>query len=189
MKITNLKNGKIAITSPYNPDFIRKIKKAGGRWNPADKTWDIDERSIDTARAIMREVYGQDDLPQELVNVKVTVGDYPIIGDRAPVTLFGRVVASAWGRDSGARVGDKVSFEKGGARSGGSVKNWDTRIAPESVFTIYDVPKLAADEKIGWNDDFGIFEVIENGNKKEALLKEKEALLKRIAEIDTLLNE
>ncbi len=189
MKITNLGNGKLAVDTPYNPNFVSKIKKAGGRWNPGNRTWEIDERSINTVRAIMREVYGQDDLPQELVTVKVTIGDKNLEEWRAPVVLFGRTIASARGRDSGARPGEGVCFEKGGCDSGGSMKNWYTIVRAGSEITIYDVPRLAVEQKIGWKDEYGTFEVIENGDPLAALRAEKEALLKRLAEIEELLNE
>ncbi len=189
MKITNMGNGRIAIDSPYNPEFVRRIKGAGGKWDGQSKTWQVDERSIDAIRAIMRGVYGQDDLPTETVTVKITVGEDRIIADRGPIVLFGRTVASARGRDSGARVGDGVSFEKGSCYSGGSMKHWDTRIAPESIFTIYDVPKLAAEERLGWDDDYGTFEVVAPENPLAALKAEKETLLVRLAEIDALLAE
>lgn len=190
MKITNVGNGKIAIESPYSPDFVAKIKAAGGRWNPNAKTWELDERSIDTARAIMREIYGQDDLPAEKVTVRVTIGaDSEVYEDKGPVVLLGRTIATARGRDSGARVGEGVSFEKGGAHSGGSMKNWYTYIGKGSVFTVYDVPKLAVEQKLGWDDDYGTFEIIEAADPKAALRVEKEALLKRLAEIDELLSQ
>lgn len=190
MKITNLGNGRIAIDSPYNPDFVRRIKKAGGKWDPANKVWETDERSIETVREIMREVYGQDDLPQqELVTVKVTIGDKSLNEWRAPVVLFGRIIASARGRDSGARPGEGVCFEKGGCDSGGSMKNWYTIVRAGSEITIYDVPRLAVEQKLGWKDEYGTFEVIENGDPLAALRAEKEALLKRLAEIEELLNE
>jgi hypothetical protein len=188
MKITNLENGKIRIDSPYNADFVRRIKKAGGRWNASKKAWETDERNIETVRAIMREVYGQDDAPQETVTVKVTVGERDIICDRGPVVLFGRNVASARGRDSGARVGEGVSFEKGTCRSGGSMKNWDTQIVAGSIFTIYDVPRLAVEQQLGWDEDWGQFQVADEGARNlDALKAEKEALLKRLAEIEELL--
>lgn len=191
IKITNTGNGngKISIDSPYNPEFISRIKEAGGKWNPGAKTWDVDERSIEVVRTIMREVYGRDDRPQETVTVKVTVGENIIYGDRGPIVLFGRIIASARSRDGGARVGDGISFEKGGADSGGSRKNWDTRISPESVFRIYDVPKLAVEQKLGWNDDYGTFEVIVPEDPLAALRTEKKALLARLAEIEELLAE
>jgi hypothetical protein len=189
MKITNLGNGKIAVDTPYNPSFVSKIKKAGGKWNASNRTWEVDERSVDTVRSIMREVYGQDDLPQELVTVKVTIGDKSIDEWRAPVVLFGRTIASARGRDSGARPGEGVCFEKGGCDSGGSMKNWYTIVRAGSEITIYDVPRLAVEQKIGWDEAYGTFEVIENGDPLAALRAEKEALLKRLAEIEELLNE
>ena len=189
MRIANLGNGKIAVDTPYNPCFISKIKKAGGKWNASNKTWEIDERSINTVRAIMREVYGQDDLPQELVTVKVTVGDKNLEEWRAPVVLFGRTIASARGRDTGARPGEGVCFEKGGCRSGGSMKNWYTVILAGSEITIYDVPRLAVEQKLGWKDEYGFFEVIEADDPLAALRAEKEALLKRLAEIEEILNQ
>jgi hypothetical protein len=189
MKITNLGNGKIAVDTPYNPSFVSKIKKAGGKWNASNRTWEVDERSVEAVRAIMREVYGQDDLPQELVTVKVTIGDKSLDEWRAPVVLFGRNIASARGRDGGARPGEGVCFEKGGCDSGGSMKNWYTIVSAESVFTIYDVPKLAVEQKLGWKDDFGTFEVVESGDPLAALRAEKEALLERLAEIEEILNQ
>ena len=187
MKITNLKNGKISIETPYNPEFVRRIKRAGGKWNPNNKTWECDERSIDAVRVIMREVYGEDDMPQELVTVYVKVGDNPIEEHTGPVVMFGRTIASAFGRDSGAKLGDGVCFSAGGATSGGSAKNWYTILRANSEFTIYDVPKLATEQKLGWDDDYGIFEIVESADPMVALKAEKEALLKRLAEIDELL--
>ncbi|WP_461369019.1 hypothetical protein [Candidatus Darwinibacter acetoxidans] len=188
MKITNLGNGRIAIDSPYNPSFVSKIKKAGGKWNASNRTWEVDERSIDTVRSIMREVYGQDDLPQELVTVKATINED--IGEwRAPVVLFGKTIASARGRDSGARPGEGVCFEKGGCDSGGSMKNWYTIVRAGSEITIYDVPRLAVEQKLGWKEEYGTFEVVEADDPLAALKAEKEALLKRLAEIEELLGE
>jgi hypothetical protein len=86
-------------------------------------------------------------------------------------------------------VGEGVCFEKGGCDSGGSMKNWYTIVSAESVFTIYDVPKLAVEQKLGWKDDFGTFEVVESGDPLAALRAEKEALLERLAEIEEILNQ
>jgi hypothetical protein len=186
VKITNIGNGKVAVESPYNPEFVSRVKKAGGRWNSRNKTWEVDERSVEAVRAIMREVYGQDDLPQELVTVKVTVGS-SISQHHGPIVIFGRTVASAFGRDSGARIGEGVCFEKGGCDSGGSMKNWYTIVRAGSEITIYDVPRLAVEQKLGWKDEYGTFEVVEADDPLAALKAEKEALLKRLEEIDELL--
>ncbi len=118
---------------------------------------------------------------------KVTVGDHTISAHTGPVVLFGRTVASAHGRDSGAKIGEGVCFEAGGCTSGGSVKNWYTVIESGSVLTIYDVPRRAAEEKLGWSDSYGSFEIVEAADPLAGLKAEKEALLKRLAEIDAIL--
>lgn len=187
MKITTLGNGKISVETPYNPEFVSRIKKAGGRWNAGNKTWETDERSTDAVRAIMRDVYGMDDMPQELVMVRVNVGEKTISEYRGPVVIFGRTIASAYGRDSGAKVGTGVCFDAGGCDSGGSVKNWYSVIGANSVFTVYDVPRRAVEEKLGWSDTFGTFEIIEATDPLASLKAEKEALLKRLSEIDAML--
>jgi hypothetical protein len=186
MKITNLGNGKIAIETPYNPEFVKRIKKTGGRWNGRNKTWETDERNLDVVRSIMRDVYGQDDLPQELINIRVTLKE-SVDELRGPIVMFGRTIASAFGRDSGAKIGSGVCFEAGGCDSAGSVKNWYTKISSGSVITIHDVPRRAVEEKLGWNDDYGTFEIVEATDLLASLKAEKEALLKRIAEIDEIL--
>jgi len=113
-------NGKAQIVSPYNPEFVDKIKKLGGRWDSAAKVWTVDPRNVEVVRQAMREVYGQDDRPADLVSVKVTMLSSKSEG-RGPVVMLGRTIASAWGRDSGARIGEGVVFVEGGADSGGSV--------------------------------------------------------------------
>lgn len=161
MKITPTGSGKIAIETPYNRDFVTRIKQAGGRWDASRRVWTCDAREIETVRQIMRDVYGRDDMPQEVVSVRVTVGENRIAEHCGPVVLFGRTVASAYGRDSGAKVGEGVSFAAGGARSSGSVKNWYTVVEPGSIITIHDVPKMAVEQRLGWDDVYGTYEIIE----------------------------
>jgi hypothetical protein len=189
MKITNLENGNISIVTPYNKEFVDRIKKLGGRWNASDKAWEIDGRSIEAVRKVMRGVYGQDDRPQELVDVRVTIGKSRLYADRGPVTIFGRIIASAFGRDSGAKVGEGVAILSGGIESGGSRNNWKTVVLPGSEIMIYDVPKLAVKERIDWDDQIGTFEVVEKEDPHAALRAEKEALLARLAEINRMLGE
>ena len=44
--------------TPYNPDFIFRIKELGGKWN--GKAWVIPKNKevFTAARAIMKEIYG-----------------------------------------------------------------------------------------------------------------------------------
>lgn len=54
MRIHN-NNGKVEIYTPYNKEFVQKIKGIGeARWN--GKCWIINEENLDVARKIMRDV-------------------------------------------------------------------------------------------------------------------------------------
>lgn len=188
MRITECEGGKIAIDTPYNPNFVKKIKVTGGRWDGERRVWVTDARNIEAVRSIMREVYGRDDGPEvDLVTIKVTVTG-EIYAGRGPVVLFGRTIASATGRDSGARVGDKVAFIQGGPRSGGSVKNWATEVRPEAVILIHDVPRQAVVDELDWKNSYGTYEIVEAARPdKQALLDERARLLKRVTEIEKAL--
>ncbi|TAH58204.1 MAG: hypothetical protein EWM48_02045 [Sphaerochaeta sp.] len=176
-------NGKAQIVSPYNPEFVDKIKKMGGRWDSAAKVWTVDPRNVEMVRQAMREVYGQDDRPADLVSVKVTMLSSKSEG-RGPVVMLGRTIASAWGRDSGARIGEGVVFVEGGADSGGSVKNWETVVTKGSVIIIHDVPRALAEA----NPEGLTLEILaEETPNLAALQEERERLLARVAEIDAIL--
>ncbi len=142
IKISNVDGDRIAIFTPYNPQFVSRVKAAGARWDADKKAWMMPAANVDIAREIMRTVYGRDDMPragENLVRVKVTALE-DVRVTRGPIVLLGHVIASAYGRDSGARIGDGVAFVHGAPQSGGSVKNWKTEISQGSVFILSDVP-------------------------------------------------
>ena len=190
------KDGRIYLHTPYHPRFVTKIKKAGAKWDGS--TWSMDEKNKEVARQIMLDVYGCDDRFEnpflthiKKCSVKITVKK-DLYASRGPVTMLGRIIASAKGRDSGAKIGDDVCFEKGGATSWGSVKNWNTKINAGSVIILHDVPTYAIENKIdfGYNDEDIDLEIIPSQSKadpRQELLEEKERLLARLAEIEQLL--
>ena len=184
-------NGESAIVwTPYNADFVRRIKTIGGaRWDASQKAWKIPANTIDDCRAIMQEVYGETDLPAadaEKVNVRLTF-ESKLTEWHAPVTIFGKTIASAFGRDSGARVGDSVSFVSGAPTSGGSVKNWETVIPAGCVCVLHDVPKtLVSQENLPSGVSYEIEQRTAEAERND-LLAERERLLRRIEEIDSLL--
>ena len=182
-------DGRAYLSTPYNPGFVEQIKALGGRWHGADKTWSVDARSIDQARAVMREVFGQDDRPTETVNVTVQMKK-KLEEWHSAVFVFGRSIARASGRDSGASISDGVAFLEGKPNSGGSVKNWTTYIPEGARFVLYDVPvgALPAEKE---TDDL-TWEVVaqaapDDEVDRAALEYEKARLLKRVTEIDKLL--
>ena len=65
-----INDGKASVFTPYNTEFISRVKLLGGRWNPSAKCWTVNENAVDDVRAAMRAVYGQDDQPvSETVDV------------------------------------------------------------------------------------------------------------------------
>ena len=191
MKIETHGN-KIFIYSPYNSEFITKIKKIGGaRWNPDESCWMAPLNMIDTVRCILREVYGEDDLhSSEKIGLRLTFLK-SMSEERSGIEMFGKSIAKAYGRDSGARVGNDCAFEVGSPVSGGSTKHWMTTIPEGCVVLIHNVSKPIYDKRIG--------SILEDGNVKvevldeapvsrvDELKAERARLLKRLDEIDKLL--
>ena len=191
MKI--IENGnKIEIYTPYNPDFVSMIKKkiGGAKWSSSKKCWLAPIESTDSVRKIMLSVYGESDNTSQVyvdIRVEFTVGDY---SERSPYTIFGRILASASGRDSGARLGEKVELVKGKIGSGGSSKYWRTEINEGSVFIMRKVPKNLVDDwnSDDWNSDDILVSIIEDSvPNKDALLAERERLLARVEEINNII--
>lgn len=142
MKIT-VTGDHAALYTPYNADFVARIKSIGGaRWNPTLGAWTIPSNMVDAARELMRCVFGVDDTTTECnpITLQVTFHDEvsTIAGD---VTMYGRCLSHASGRDSGARCGENVAFLSGAPESGGSAKNWRSVVPAGSVVLLKDVPE------------------------------------------------
>ena len=186
-----IKKGTLLIYTPYNAKFVSAIKKIGGaKWDSVNKCWTAPEEFVDAVREIIMEIYGYTDVVKnESVTLKVVFNE-EAKEDRKDVTLFGKILSHAIGRDSGARVGDDVAMIKGNIRSGGSVKNWVSVVEEGSTFILKNVNKnILQKEKDGINYNVNI-DIIDDAKKsKSELLEEKKRLLERIKEIDELLEE
>ena len=191
MKI-EISGSSALVYTPYSAEFVSRIKTSigGAKWDGTKKAWKVPATAVDAVRDIMREIYGETDEPEatEKVNVRLTFNSR-YSEWCAPVTLLGKTVASAFGRDSGAKVGDGVTFVEGAPDSGGSMKNWHTVIPEGSFVILYDVTKSIVTADL--LPDCVTFEIEERRPEIERkdLLEERERLMKRIAEIDALLAE
>ncbi len=189
MKV-KFENGKFKVWADYNAQFVNAARKLAGKWNATSKSWDFDERNAELVRPVLFDFYGTDgESTPDTVSVKICFEeDFSKLTE--PVTVCGRVIARAFGRDSGARLGDGIVMVSGSIDSGGSVKNWRTEISAGSVFIIHDFPRNRIQD-IG----FTVLEVIERAElpnapviDRDALREEKERILKRLAEIETILS-
>lgn len=189
IKVT-LENGKAKLYTPYSPAFVSGIKQLSGRWNAASSCWVIPEEFLPDARALMKKIYGEDD-QAEAEGGKVTVEltfSRDVAAECAPVVLLGRVIASAHGRDSGARPGEGVAFVEGGCRSGGSRNNWDTVVNEGSVVKVIGIPRATAEHPD--LPEYVTLRILEEQDvRRQKLMEEKERLLRRIAEIEEELKE
>ena len=177
------------VYAPYNSEFVSRMRQLGARWNASEKSWIINSLALTDVRSAMMEIYGQtDEVQAETVNVIITFNaeqsEY-----RNSYQMFGRIIARAFGRDSGAIIWDNVSFLNGAPSSGGSTKNWITKIPAGCVVKIYGVPRGLAEKEIV-NLKNGITAQIESIEDfdRASLESEREMLMARIVEIDAILN-
>lgn len=171
MKI-EIKEDVASVFTPYNAEFVKAVRMVGGaRWNRQIQCWDIPSCAVDAVREMMMRVYGESDVAHvDKADIRVTFSD-SVCAECGPITMFGRTVAYAYGRDSGAKVGEKVSFVKGRPASGGSRKNWTTVIPAGSVAEFYDVPNtLIAD-----GDGYSV-EIIKKVNISSLSAEKREAI-------------
>ena len=190
IKVT-IKDGRASIYTPFNRDFVAAIRNVGGRkWDADDKCWTVPEESLPQVRQIMMNIYGETDLPNTCgsVTVKVTFKE-KYYERRDDVIIFKKVIASARGRDSGARPGDDVTFLEGEPTSGGSMKNWESVVPAGAVVLLRHVPLSVWEQ--GKDSEYYLAEIVDEGKdvKRKELEEEKARLLARIAEIDKLLAE
>lgn len=165
--------------TPYNPDFVQRVKGIGGAcWT--GEFWRVPEKAADAVREIMRDVYGYDDtMENHTVDLRLTFLE-EVAECKAGVICFAKVLAHAFGRNSGARVGDDVAFIKGGADSGGSAKDWCSIVKEGSIAELYKVNRNVYD---AWKPDPRIEVVIvrDNGITPEPDDREwQELMVKRL---------
>lgn len=194
LKHQTMKNGstQLEVKCPYLPEFPPAARALGGKWNRETQAWYFDPRDEERVRELLLTTYGVDGSPQgqtDLVDLRVTFLDRKYV-EREGIYLAGRLLARAYGRDSGARLGEKVVVLEGrGFGSGGSLNNWITRVEPGTVVEIRDVPRRAAEAAIREADGTMRLEIVEHQLNQDAirveqLESERAALLKRLAEVE-----
>ena len=187
----NIENGRAKVFTPFNRDFVNAIRNIGGRkWDADDKCWTVPEEALPEVRKIMMDAFGETDLPDTCGSVTVKVTFKEEYSSRCDdVVIFKKVIASARGRDSGARPGDDVTFLEGEPTSGGSMKNWKSVVPAGCVVLLRHVPRAVWEQDK--DSEYYTAEIVDEGKdvKRKELEEEKARLLARIAEIDKLLAE
>jgi hypothetical protein len=135
----------VAVQTPYLPAFVTAARRVGAEWDSLQRAWIFDVRDEADARDLCIRHFGTDGSgPVELVTLRCEYPDGQSVR-HGPIRVAGREVATASGRDSGARLGRGIKILCGNFRSGGSVKNWTTSADEGTVVLVRDVPKPLAD--------------------------------------------
>lgn len=169
----------IEVITPYNAEFVSDLKRSisGAKWNGS--AWIVPAEAEGAIMDMLNNYYGYDPA-EKFVTVHITAKK-ELYGPRGNVYFEGFPIARATGRDSGARVCDGVIKISGNINSGGSVKNWETVVREGATF------QLSVPEKIAHENDEWAVEKIETAINKTDLIAERDRLMARIAEIDTML--
>ena len=129
-------NGVISVITPYDAEFVNKARNLRGKWK--DGAWHFDDSIEDYVKQALKDCYGTTG-EDPVDTCSLVIKNFDDSTDCGPVTLFGRTIAKAWGRDSGAKLGDNIIWISGKYFSGGSVKNWRTGVV-NAYFEIQNFP-------------------------------------------------
>lgn len=179
---------QVKVISPYNAEFVQKCRNLRGKFKSG--AWWFDDSIIDYVREAMIQFYGTTgEMPVEYCSL--VISDFSETMSRGPVVLFGRTIAKAYGRDSGAKLGEAIIFISGEYDSGGSVKNWTTRVE-NATFEIQNFPvPMTEKEEVqkaiaeGWCK----IKKVQKKRAKEEIEAEIQELKEKINELETELNE
>lgn len=189
-KLTIITQGDTArVYAPYDPKFPELMRSVHGVWDKPNSCWWVSATRLQEVRTFMREIYGTDDLggkPAVSVIVTFSEGDGAF---RRDYVMFGKVLAHATSMTSGATPGPDVTFLQGAPESGGSSKNWCSVIPKGAVVRIDNVsgPDLEKQRLPGTATMQVLTE--DKDSEREKLIQERRELMKRIEQIDLLLNE
>lgn len=173
--------GALECRSPYNSIFVERARNLGGKFRGG--AWYFDARDESRVRELCREVYGSDGDSSDTVTLRIEWQE-----DRAntcgPLAVSGRTIATAFGRDSGAKLGEGVVVLSGGFSSGGSVKNWQTKVAAGTVVLVRDFPRSMAEALSSNKYESRQYSIEPESVDRAALDSERARLLARLAEIN-----
>ncbi len=121
------------LKAPYNTILVARCKELGGRWDADNKVWVFS----DTVQDEVDELDAK--YNSELITIEIQAV-FDLSAYQGPITAGGFTLVRAFGRDSGAVLGDGVALIEGSISSGGSAKNWVTKATYGSVFRL-KIPK------------------------------------------------
>ncbi|MDD2321238.1 MAG: hypothetical protein PHO83_14435 [Geobacteraceae bacterium] len=179
-------NSRIVVTSMYNTLFVAEAKNIDGKWSETAKAWVFDVRDEQRVRDLCMKYYGTDGVVNDLCTLKVKWLEDEKSKICSAITVYGRPVAKAKGRYTGATLQDGIVLIEGAFTSGGSWQKWVTYVDGGTEVLIRSFPHMAAKDLISDQSNNIIYsiEVEESPSEHDALNAERERIIERLAEID-----
>lgn len=172
---TGKESGKLYVFTPYNAAFIRDVKNINGTWSGSNRAWVVEPVMKEQLKKLLLKHYGE--TGEELKRTyKITATEDHDV-KWGPVQAGGLTLASAMGRDSGAKVSEGVYLLEGRIYSSGSVKNWFTSVEDGSIFQVDMTDEQAARAaEEGWEVEL----VEQEPNKVDDILGKLNAAMAKV---------
>lgn len=171
---------RVHLTAPFNRTLPSEARSLGGRFDGVRKSWHLDARDEARVREMAIEIYGTDGVSGagDLAIIHIYCSDF---AEYRTNSVGGRFVLEKRTRDYLPRLGEGVILFSGDSSFDGNGSAQYSLIGNNNaVIEVRDLPRAAIPK---WD---GVT-IIESTTDREALAAERENLLARIAEIDTLL--
>lgn len=183
---TNKENGIIKVTTPYNAEFVRRVKNLHGTWNDGERAWEVSEDAEQALTNLLNDVFGYSPESDtgETVIVQYNAEDLRTVdGRRDSITFAGIEIARRRHRDSEVSLHSSTFVVEGAFdRKGGSMGN--PRIEEcRGVILQTTLPRQAYDslsEEI--KSKMTVIEQERKDRKKE-LLEMEAKLMKQLEEV------
>lgn len=172
--------GRIYVKSEYNGTFVARVKRIGGKWNAESKEWHVSEEQEKALEKILYVVFGYEpNRALEMLRVEYNASDFLWEGD---VYIHKLCMVDRASRDTHVRYHCNTIVIEGEFPARGGSARYPMAKPAEGTVLRSDIPcgvyeQLSDEEKTK-------ITIIQEESKKALLLKEKEQLLNRIAEIE-----
>ena len=113
----------------YNSSLAEKCRELGGKWDCNNRVWVFSSVVSDEVEKLELEY-----------NTNLHWYEIEFLSDTKelcdPLRLAGYTICSASGRDTGAKLGNKIILVSGEISSSGSSKNWYSKISGNSIIRL-----------------------------------------------------
>lgn len=183
------KNGELRVKSPYNSVFVKIARKYAGKFSKP--FWIFPPQVENDIRDACLDIYGAGGSEiSKSVALRIEIPEETSMA-RGPILLSLRTLVEASASRYGEpKFGTGVVLREGACLRTGSLNHWKTVVEKDTVFDVHRVPKelLPRYESYAKGKGWKIA-IIGESIDRSALEKEREDLLKRISEIELLIEK